>query len=378
MKGPVGTKKVHEPLFHVVKRDELSGFKSILVRAAAIILAVVVSSLVVFLAEKVSPVGYFKSMFRGAFSTPTLLWSFLHEAALLLCVAVALTPAFKMRFWNIGGQGQIIMGAVAATACMKFLPGKVPDFALYIIMVAAALIAGGIWALIPGLFKAFLNTNETLFTLMMNYIALNFAAFLTFRWSKNSGNNVIGILNRKSHEGWFPEIGGENFVGRGFILNILIVFVMMLIVYVYLKYSKQGYEISVVGESEKTAKYIGINVKKVIIRTVIISGAICGLAGLILVSGVHHTLTTDIEGGRGFTAIIVSWMAHFNPLYMALTSFFIVFLEKGAIQVASSPSLNLDNNYANIVTGILILFIIGCEFFINYKIVFRKKNGGVS
>ena len=153
---------------------------------------------------------------------------------------------------------------------------------------------------------------------------------------------------------------------------------MMLIVFVYLKYSKHGYEISVVGESEKTARYIGINVKKVIIRTVIISGAICGLAGLILVSGVHHTLTTDIEGGRGFTAIIVSWMAHFNPLYMALTSFLIVFLEKGAIQVASSPALNLDDNFANIVTGIIILFIIGCEFFINYKIVFRKRKGGAS
>ena len=209
-------------------------------------------------------------------------------------------------------------------------------------------------------------------------IGFNFADFLTFRWSKNSGNNVIGIINRKTHEGWFPEIGGNGFVGRTFLLNVLIVFVMMLIVFVYLKYSKHGYEISVVGESEKTARYIGINVKKVIIRTVIISGAICGLAGLILVGGVHHTLTTDIEGGRGFTAIIVSWMAHFNPLYMALTSFLIVFLEKGAIQVASSPSLNLDDNFANIVTGIIILFIIGCEFFINYKIVFRKKKGGAS
>ncbi|MBR7032614.1 MAG: ABC transporter permease [Clostridia bacterium] len=372
------TKKIRDPLFHIIKRGSIVWWKSALIRVSAVLIALIVVAIITLLITGQNPFEMYKAMVDGAIGNELRIWNLLQDTALLLVVGLALTLSFKMRFWNIGGQGQIIMGAVAATACMKFLPGKVPDFALYLIMIASALIAGGLWALIPGIFKAFLNTNETLFTLMMNYIALNFAAFLTFRWSKNSGNNVIGIINRKSHAGWFPEIGGSGFVGRNFLLNILIVFVIMLIVFVYLKYSKHGYEISVVGESEKTARYIGINVKKVIIRTVVISGAICGLAGLILVSGVHHTLTTDIEGGRGFTAIIVSWMAHFNPLYMALTSFLIVFLEKGAIQVASSPALNLDDNFANIVTGIIILFIIGCEFFINYKIVFRKRKGGVS
>ncbi len=372
------TKKVRDPLFHIIKRGSIVWWKSALIRVAAVLIALVVVAIITLIITGQNPIEMYKAMIDGAIGNELRIWNLLQDTALLLVVGLALTLSFKMRFWNIGGQGQIIMGAIAATACMKFLPGKVPDFVLYLIMIASALIAGAIWAVIPGLFKAFLNTNETLFTLMMNYIALNFAAFLTFRWSKNSGNNVIGILNRKTHAGWFPDIGGEGFVGRSFLLNVLIALVMMLIVFVYLKYSKHGYEISVVGESEKTARYIGINVKKVIIRTVIISGAICGLAGLILVSGVHHTLTTDIEGGRGFTAIIVSWMAHFNPLYMALTSFLIVFLEKGAIQVASSPALNLDDNFANIVTGIIILFIIGCEFFINYKIVFRKRKGGAS
>ena len=374
----ISHRKVRDPLFHIIKRGSIVWWKSALIRVIAIFAALIVVALITLVITGQNPIEMYKAMIDGAIGNELRIWNLLQDTALLLIVGLALTLSFKMRFWNIGGQGQIIAGAIAATACMKFLPDKVPSFALYLIMIVAALVAGGVWALIPGLFKAFLNTNETLFTLMMNYIALNFAAFLTFRWSKNSGNDVIGILNRKTRAGWFPDIGGEGFVGKSFLLNILIVLVVMMIVFVYLKYSKQGYEISVVGESEKTARYIGINVKKVIIRTVIISGAICGLAGLILVSGVHHTLTTDIEGGRGFTAIIVSWMAHFNPLYMALTSFLIVFLEKGAIQVASSPSLNLDNNFANIVTGIIILFIIGCEFFINYKIVFRKKKGGVS
>ena len=370
-------KNRRDPLFHIIKRPSIVWWKAALIRVIAILASLVLVALITLLITGQNPIEMYKAMFDGAFGNELRIWNLLQDTALLLIVGLALTLSFKMRFWNIGGQGQIIMGAIAVTACMRYLPGKVPDFLLYIIMIVSALVAGGIWALIPGLFKAFLKTNETLFTLMMNYIALNFAAFLTFKWSKNSGNNVIGIINSKTHDGWFPEIGGSGFVGKKFLLNILIVFVLMIIVFIYLKYSKHGYEISVVGESEKTAKYIGISVKKVIIRTVIISGAICGLAGLILVSGVHHTLTTDIEGGRGFTAIIVSWMAHFNPFYMALTSFLIVFLEKGAIQVASSQSLNLDDNFANIVTGIIILFIIGCEFFINYKIVFRKRKGGV-
>ena len=200
------------------------------------------------------------------------------------------------------------------------------------------------------------------------------AAFFCFRWSKNSGNDVIGILNRSSKEGWLPEIGGEGFEGRKFLLTIIIVAVLTVLSFIYLKYSKHGYEISVVGESENTARYIGINVKRVIIRTVLISGALCGVAGFLLVSGVHHTLTTGVEGGRGFTAIIVSWMAHFNPFYMVLTSFLIVFLEKGAIQVASAKNLQLDKNFSDIVVGIIILFIIGCEFFINYKLKFVKKD----
>ncbi|MBR0302323.1 MAG: ABC transporter permease, partial [Clostridia bacterium] len=202
----------------------------------------------------------------------------------------------------------------------------------------------------------------------MNYIAINLVAFFCFRWSKNAGQDVIGRINAETKEGWLPFLGGKRYA-----FVVIVAFVVTLIAFIYLRYSKQGYEISVVGESENTARYIGINVKKVIIRTVIISGALCGLAGFILVSGVDHTLSTAIEDGRGFTAIIVSWMAHFNPLYMILTSALIIFLEKGAVQVASSKDLSLDASFSYIVTGIIILFIIGCEFFINYSVKFKKR-----
>lgn len=376
-KSEVKEKKIREPLFRIVKRDAIVWWKAWLIRVAAVIVALMVVAVITLLMTGQNPFEMYKAMVDGAVGNSLRTWNLLQDTALLLIAALAITPAFKMRFWNIGAQGQILAGALATTACLHFLTeetaltAKIPTPLLYVVMVVAAIVAGAVWAVIPGIFKAYLNTNETLFTLMMNYIALNLVAFFCFRWSKNSGNDVIGLINRKTKIGWLPEIGGNKFL-----FIIIVVFILTVASFIYLRYSKHGYEISVVGESENTARYIGINVKKVIVRTVLLSGALCGIAGFLLVSGVHHTLTTDVEGGRGFTAIIVSWMAHFNPFYMILTSLLIVFLEKGAIQVASSKNLQLDDNFSDIVVGIIILFIIGCEFFINYKIKFKSKNNG--
>ena len=154
-------------------------------------------------------------------------------------------------------------------------------------------------------------------------------------------------------------------------MNILIVLVLTIGLYIYLKYNKHGYEISVVGESQNTARYVGMNVKKIIIRTMALSGAICGIAGLLIVAGTNHTMTTSSAGGQGFTAIMVSWLAKFNPLVMILVSFFLVFLDRGAGEIATAFRLN--ESMADILTGIILFFIIGCEFFVNYQIVFTKR-----
>ena len=168
-----------------------------------------------------------------------------------------------------------------------------------------------------------------------------------------------------------PQYGLPILADKPYLLNIIVVAVLTIVVYVYLKYSKQGYEISVVGESENTAKYIGINVKKVIVRTLVISGALCGIAGLLLVGGTDHTISTTTAGGRGFTAIMVSWLAKFNPFVMVATSFLIVFLQKGASEISSD--FGIPAAISDIITGIILFFIIGCEFFINYKIKKNKK-----
>ena len=233
-------------------------------------------------------------------------------------------------------------------------------------MLVAAIAAGSLWGFLPSFFKAKWNTNETLFTLMMNYIATQIVAYFCYKWSNPKGSGHIGVINSVSHNGWLPSLGGQDYL-----LNILIVAALTVFMYIYLKYSKHGYELSVVGESENTARYIGINVKKVIMRTMLLSGALCGVTGLLLVSGTDHTIATNTVGGRGFTAIMVSWLAKFNPAYMILTSLLIVFFQKGAIQI--STSLGLNDSFADIITGIIIFFIIGSEFFINYSVKFRSK-----
>ena len=284
---------------------------------------------------------------------------------MLLGVALAITPAFKMRFWNIGAEGQVLVGALASFAFMYIFGKMLPNTVLLICMFIVAAVAGGIWGLVPAVFKARWNTNETLFTLMMNYIAIHLVKHFVNIWSGSSSTINMGFEWIISKKGTMPYVFGQQYF-----LHVAIVFCLAILVYVYLKYSKQGYEISVVGESENTARYIGINVKKVVIRTMIISGIICGIVGFLLIT-IDTTVNFETAGGRGFTAIMVSWLAKFNPLAMIFTSFLIAFFQNSGTQITISCGLPAD--YTEIITGIIILFIIGCEFFVNYSIKFHKK-----
>ncbi|MCQ2470947.1 MAG: ABC transporter permease [Clostridia bacterium] len=358
--------KVSEPLFHIVKRGNLPTTKSWLIRIVSIVAALIVCGIVTVLVTGENPFEVYGTMISGAVGTERKIWSTAQNTAILLCISLAVTPAFKMKFWNIGAEGQVLMGALASATCMIFLGDKIPNWALILVMVVASIIAGAIWGFIPAFFKANWNTNETLFTLMMNYIAIQIVSYFVFEWSVPAGSGHIGIINPTSNAGWFPTIFGQKYF-----CNVAIVIVLTVIMYIYLKYSKHGYELSVVGGSENTAKYIGINVKKVVIRTMILSGALCGIAGLLMVAGTDHTVTRDTAGGRGFTAIMVSWLAKFNPIYMILTALLIVFLQKGAGEI--SMIFGLNESFADILTGIIIFFIIGSEFFINYKLKFREK-----
>lgn len=353
-----------EPLAYISKRDNVSLTYRIAVRAIAIVLALIVCGVVTKVLTGDNPISIYQTIVHGAVGKGRLLVT-IHDIAILLCISLAVTPAFRMRFWNTGAEGQVLIGCLATAACMFWLGGKVPNGVLILIMTVSAIVSGMIWGVIPAIFKAQWKTNETLFTLMMNYVAIQLVEYF-LKIADKSGSNVVGP-DLLSH-GWLPDIFGVKYL-----LNIIIVAVITVLMQIYLKYSKHGYEISVVGESENTARYIGINVKKVIIRTMLVSGAICGLAGLLLVGGSSHSIDSNLVGGRGFTAIMVSWLGKFNPLTMILTTLLLVFLGRGADEVTSKFGLNGD--FSDILTGIILFFIIGCEFFINYKINFshRKK-----
>ena len=346
--------------FHISKRATIPWYFAWAIRLGAVVLAMIVCALVTTLLTGQNPLGVYATIIEGSFGTVRKFWVLLQEMAILLCVSLAVTPAFKMRFWNIGGEGQVLIGGLATAACMFYFGGKMPNALLLLVMVIASIVAGALWALIPAIFKARWNTNETLFTLMMNYVAIQLVSYFCNIWDRK-GSGVVGIINPNTRAGWFPEIGGQEYL-----LNILIVAVLTVAVYVYLRWSKQGYELSVVGESERTARYVGIKVEKVILRTLLISGALCGVAGLLLVGGTDHTISTTTAGGRGFTAVMVSWLAKFNPIFMVLTSFLLAFLSRGSSQIAQNFGLN--HAFGDILTGIILFFIIGSEFFINYRI----------
>lgn len=350
---------------HISKRDTISRGKAWTIRAIAILLALIVDGIIIYAIVKMNPLKVYVSLASGAFGTSKRMWFTIRDCMILTCIAIGLAPAFKMRFWNVGAEGQMLVGGIATAFWMINFAGKMNIVMIFLCMAISAIVAGGIWGLIPGFFKAKWNTNETLFTLMMNYVATQIVAYFIIIWESPKGSGQVGIINQSTEAGWLPQIGSYKYL-----LTILVVAVLTVLVHIYLKYSKHGYEISVVGESERTARYVGIKVGKVIVRTMLLSGALCGIAGVLLVSGTDHTISTTIAGGRGFTAVMVSWLAKFNPISMILTSFLLVFLSRGAGEI--STVFGLNQSFADILSGIIIFFIIGCEFFITYRLSFRK------
>ncbi|MCR5768944.1 MAG: ABC transporter permease [Lachnospiraceae bacterium] len=379
----------HDPLIRISKREDIPMWKSWLVRIIGLLLALVVSGIVIVCITHINPFMVFAKMASGSFGSwikntnaagetvevltisTKRIWVTIRDIMTLLCISVGLAPAFAMKFWNVGAEGQVLVGGIATVACMKYFTG-LPTIVLVLVMIVVSMLAGAIWGFFPGFFKAHWNTNETLFTLMMNYIAIQITSFMVAVWENPPGSNSVGVINRSDQYGWLPSLFSD-VPNKDFGWNVIIVLIVTVAVFIYLRYSKQGYEISVVGDSVNTARYAGIRVKKVYIRTMAISGAICGLAGFVAVSGASHTISTSTAGGRGFTAIIVAWLAKFNTFTMILISALLVVLDKGASEIASSYGIN--EYVSQIITGIILFFLLGSEFFINYQLKFRHYKG---
>ena len=354
-----------EPFARIIQRPELHGRKLFLLRTAALALAITVGGIFIALMGR-NPLEAYALIIKGAcvgsvrnpFSS---IEATVETAIPLLIVSLGLSFAFKMKFWNIGGEGQIIMGGIFASYFAINHSG-LPHILLIALMLSAGALGGGLWGLIPTVFKVKFGTNETLFTLMLNYIALYMIRFLEAGpWQGTPGFESIAMFHENS---WLNEVFG---VHTGWIFALLLTAASAF----YLSRTKHGYEISVVGESPATARYAGMNVNRIILRTMFISAAVCGTAGMVQVAGIDHTLSTGITGGTGFTGITVAWLAKLNPVAVAVVTALFSILEKGSSEMRTV--LKLDASIADVLQGIILFVFLGCEFFIRYGIVFSKR-----
>ncbi len=356
--------KSHTPFIRIVKISERSNKDTINIRIIAFVSALTAGGIFI-LVLGYNPLELYGTIISGAFRSKMAAQATIRFMIPLLMSSLGVALAFKMRFWNIGAEGQIIAGAVCASYFALYHDNW-PHFLLLIVMFLAGAIGGGLWGLIPAYFKSKYDTNETLFTLMLNYIALYVITYLRDGPWKDPGSSGFPKIARFTANAQIDKVLGVHF---GWIIALILVF----LVYIYLKYTKHGYEISVVGESKSTARYAGMDVRKIILRTMIISGGICGITGMIQAAGSDMTLASSVAGGVGFTAIIVSWLANLNPFGILLVSFLFSVLEKGSSVMQST--YGLSTYFAGVLQGIILFFILGCEFFIRYKFVLTKKGG---
>lgn len=350
------------PLLRLAKRDGVASWQQWSIRVSAIVLALAVGGLVMWFSGH-NPFAAYGEMISGALGKPTAIRQTVKNAIPLLGTALAIAPCFKMRFWNIGAEGQITAGAVTASYFALFWADRIPQVPLLVVMFVAGAAGGAVWALIPAFFKARWGTNETLFTLMMNYIVIGFVKWLQGGpWERlPRGSQQIAQFEPNA---CLPKIFGVH-------CGWIIVLVLTVLMFLYMKYTKQGYEIAVIGESENTARYAGMNVPWIIMRTMMLSGAVSGIVGFMLVSGANNTLYDGVAAGVGFTAITVAWLAQLNPFAMVAISGMLAVIDKGADTLQTR--MGVPPSISDVITGILLFFMLGCEFFINYRIIFRGR-----
>ncbi len=364
---------------HIVKRDSLPLWKKAALYVGAVLLALLLGG-ILLLAIGVNPIDYYVKMLTMGMLTSkiphTTFMNYLNNLVPLALTSVGLSLAFKMRFWNIGGEGQFIMGALATALVAITLGDVLPSWLVLVIMCLAAMLAAGLYGLIAAVLKVKFGTNETLLTLMLNYIALYALTFLMeVKASWNIFLNPEDLRPNPQSFGNTVRFPLIPLVGK-FSLNICVPLALLvgLLVYIYLKRSKQGYEISVVGDSTGTAHYAGMKVNRIVLRTVFLSACLIGLAAAFRV-GTAGTISTTITGDVGWTGIIVAWLAQLNTWIIFAVSALICLLHVGSANAQATFSV-VDANFANMLQGAILFLVLAADFFIRFRVVIEKKGDG--
>lgn len=346
-------------MIRMAKRTNLTTKQSIIIRALAIFLAFVASGIFIGLLGH-SPINVYQSMIEGSFGSAHRIRDTLTITIPLVVTSIAIMIAFKMKFWNIGAEGQILMGAFAASY-IGLTFSELPKPLLLTAMFIAGFIGGGLWAFIPGLFKVQFGTNETIITLMLNYIALKWITYLQYGPWKDPNSLGFPKIANFSDNALLPKVGG---IHIGWIIGVILVIIVTFI----MNHTKKGYEIAVVGESIDTARYAGIHVKQVILSAVFVSGGIAGLVGMMQASGVNQTLSTQVSAGYGFTAIITTWLSGLKPAIIIPVSLLFAMMTKGGSFIQTA--YQIPQSVAGIMQSVILFFVIGSEFFIQYRLIY--------
>ena len=363
---------------HIVKRDNCPWWKMCCFYLAAVVLALLIGA-AVLMSLGVDPMAYYTRMFTmGTIGNKIAYKTFencLKEFVPLTLTAVALSLAFKMRFWNIGGEGQFIVGAIASGFVALKFGASLPAAVTVIIMCIAAMLFAGLYGLIAGFLKVRFGTNETLMTLMLNYIALYALYFIGE--TKADWNIFLSEDSARPVFKSFSDLASFTTIpmGEKFQLNICVILTVIIgvLIFIYLKHTKQGYEISVIGDSTGTANYAGMKVKRIVLRTVFLSASLIGLAAAFKV-GTAGVLSTAITDDVGWTGIIVAWLAPLNTALIFIVSALICVLQHGSM-VAATVFPQVDSSFANMLQGIILFLVLAADFYTRFRVVRVKKGG---
>ena len=324
-----------------------------------------------------NPWDTYAAMLEGAIGTPGQ-WAdgdfynateLLVKAVPLILTGLSVAVAFRMLFWNIGAEGQLVMGGIAAAAVALFLPsrlGFLPESPIIYIplMFVAAILGGAAWALIPALLKAYLKVNEIITTLMFNYIAILWYQYLfTTAWKDPEGFGFPGSALIPDFT-WIPRVTGR--LHWGLLLAIAAAFLVWLI----MGKTRWGYEIRLIGENSTAANYAGVSIIRNIILVMILSGGLAGLAGFVEVAAISHRLQHGLAVGYGFTGIIVAWLARLNPWGVIFVALALSALLVGGDQI--QISMGLPASVGLVLQGAILLFVLGGDIFTKYKLRFIR------
>lgn len=327
-------------------------------RIVSVLAALAVAGIVILISGY-NPLVVYREMLIGSFGSSYYIHQTIQKIIPLLIMGLGVSVCFKMNFINIGAEGQFYMGAVAATYIALNVTG-LPAWLTMLLMFAAAFVAGGLWCLVAGIMKSRWGVSETLVTLMLNYVAIKLVSYLQYILWKDPKSFGFPKIANYPKELQLPNVLG---VHAGWIIAILLI----VFVWFFLHRMKMGYEISIMGANERTARYAGMNTTKILLISSLIGGGICGIAGLIQASGVERTLNDQMANGMGYTAIAIAYMANMEPVAILVVSFLFSILLQGSAYM--QISMQIPSAAGDVIQGIILLFILGSEFFSRYQVI---------